>query len=344
MLHINAVDEAQLLCRHWRMRNTIILLVSAAAIFSDAADFKPTAQNRIVSKGATMEMVWAEGKFTEGPTLGPDSVIYFSDIGNRTMRFDPATGKTTVHRAASGKSNGLMMDRKGNLIACEGANGGNRRISLTSPTGKTTVVADRWNGKKFNSPNDLAIDPMGTIYFTDPRYGGNEPREIDFEGVFFVKPGGAVNLATKDLEKPNGILVSLGGKNVYVADNNNNPGGHHHLVEFTVRKDGTLGGKKVLFNFGPGRRGIDGMTLDVKGNIYATAGKGERAGIYVFSSTGKNLAFIRTPGSPTNCVFGGGKEKSVLYITAQSAPTADGTKPWGLFRIRLKIVGHHIFE
>ncbi len=260
------------------------------------------------------------------------------------MRFDPATGKTTVHRAASGKSNGLMMDHKGNLIACEGANGGNRRISLTSPTGKTTVVADRWNGKKFNSPNDLAIDPMGIIYFTDPRYGGNEPREIDFEGVFLVKPGGAVNLATKDLEKPNGILVSLGGKNVYVADNNNNPGGHHHLVEFTVRKDGTLGGKKVLFNFGPGRRGIDGMTLDVKGNIYATAGKGERAGIYVFSSKGENLAFIKTPGSPTNCVFGGGKEKSALYITAQSAPRADGTKPWGLFRIRLKIAGHHIFE
>jgi gluconolactonase len=237
-----------------------------------------------------------------------------------------------------------MMDHKGNLIACEGANGGNRRISITLPNGKTRLLADRWNGKKFNSPNDLAIDSKGSVYFTDPRYAGDELREIDFEGVFLVERDGAVKLATKDVEKPNGILVSQDGKNVYVADNNSDPKGHHHLLEFAVRKDGTLGGKNVVFDFGPDRRGIDGMTLDGKGNIYATAGKKARAGIYVFSSTGKNLAFIKTPGSPTNCVFGGGKEKSVLYITAQSAPTADGTKPWGLFRIRLKIAGHHIFE
>ena len=326
------------------MRSTIILLASAVAIFSYAADFKPTAQNRIVPKGATMEMVWAEGKFTEGPTLGPDNVIYFSDIGNRTMRFDPATGKTAVHRAASGKSNGLMMDRKGNLIACEGANGGNRRISVTPPIGKTRALADRWNGKKFNSPNDLAIDSKGRVYFTDPRYAGDEPREIDFEGVFLVERDGTVKLATKDVQKPNGILVSLDGKHVYVADNNNDLEGNHQLVRFTVDKDGTLGSKKVLFDFGPDRRGIDGMTLDGKSNIYATAGKGARAGIYVFSSTGKNLAFIKTPGSPTNCVFGGGKEKSTLYITAQTAPNPEGSKPWGLFRIPLKIAGHHIYE
>ena len=342
--HMNAIDSAQWLCSHWGMRKTIILLASAAVISSYAADFKPTAQNRIVPKRETPEMIWAKGEFTEGPTLGPDNVIYFSDIGNRTLCFDPATGKTTVHRPASGKSNGLMMDRKGNLVAAEGANGGNRRISVTSPNGKTHMLADRWNGKKFNSPNDLAIDSKERVYFTDPRYAGNEPREIDFEGVFLVERDGSVKLATKEVQKPNGILVSLDGKNVYVADNNNTSKGHHQLLQFTVKKDGTLGGKKVLFDFGPDRRGIDGMTLDGKGNIYATAGKGARAGIYVFSSTGINLAFIQTPGSPTNCVFGGGKEKSVLYITAQSASKTDGSKPWGLFRIRLKIAGHHIFE
>ena len=328
------------------MRTPLLILSTWCLVILkvQSAEFKPTVQDSIASKGVKMEMVWAEGEFTEGPTLGPKNVIYFSDIGNRTMRFNPATGTVTVHRVASGKSNGLMMDRKGNLIACEGANGGNRRISLTSTIGKTRALADRWNGKKFNSPNDLAIDSKGDVYFTDPRYTGDEPREIDFEGVYLVKRDGSVKLASRDVEKPNGILVSQDGKNVYVADNNSDPKGHHHLLEFTVRKDGTLGGKKVVFDFGPDRRGIDGMTLDVKGNIYATAGKGARAGIYVFSSTGKNLAFIKTPGSPTNCVFGGGKEKSVLYITAQSAPRADGAKPWGLFRIRLKIAGHHIFE
>lgn len=308
-----------------------------------AADFKPTAQNEFVPKGAKLEMVWAEGEFTEGPTLGPKGVIYFSDIGDRTMRFDPETGKTTVFRAKSGKSNGLMMDRRGNLIACEGGNGGNRRISLTTPAGNTRTLADKWNGKKFNSPNDLAIDAKGRIYFTDPRYAGDEPREIDFEGVFLVGRDGSVKLATKELQKPNGILVSLDGKHVYVADNNNAPKGNRHLARFGVKADGSLAGKKVMFDFGPERRGIDGMTLDVKGNIYATAGKGARAGVYVFSPTGKNLAFIPTPGSPTNCVFGGGAEQTTLYITAQAARQPNGKKPWALFRIKLNATGHHLF-
>ena len=143
------------------------------------ADFKPAAQDSIVSKGAKVEFLWGEGEFTEGPTLGPNGVIYFSDIGNRTLKFNPRTKKTTVFRADSGKSNGLMMDRKGNLIACEGANGGRRRISVTSSSGKTRVLADRWKGKRFNSPNDLAIDTKGRVYFTDPRYVGDEPRLLD---------------------------------------------------------------------------------------------------------------------------------------------------------------------
>jgi len=308
-----------------------------------SAQFKAEVQGEFVPRGAKLELVWAKGAFTEGPTLGAGGVIFFSDIGERTMRFDPKTGKTTVFRAKSGKSNGLMMDRRGNLIACEGANGGSRRISLTTPAGKTRTVADRWMGKRFNSPNDLAIDAKGRIYFTDPRYAGDEPREIDFEGVYLVGRDGSVKLTTREVQKPNGILVSLDGKFVYVADNNNAPKGNRHLNRFTVNKDGTLGGKKVLFDFGPDRRGIDGMTLDTRGNIYATAGRGERAGVYVFSPAGKHLAFIATPGPPTNCVFGGGAEKGTLYITAQAAKQADGRRPWGLFRIRLNAVGHHIF-
>jgi sugar lactone lactonase YvrE/dienelactone hydrolase len=319
------------------------LFLCLGGLVVQSAEFKPTAQNRFVPKGAKLEMVWAKGKFTEGPTLGPKGVIYFSDIGDRTMLFDPGTGKTTVFRAKSGKSNGLMMDRRGNLIACEGGNGGTRRISLTTPAGKTRTLADKWNGKKFNSPNDLAIDAKGRIYFTDPRYAGDEPREIDFEGVFLVERDGSVKLATKELQKPNGILVSLDGKHVFVADNNNAPQGNRHLARFVVQADGSLAGKKVMFDFGPERRGIDGMTLDVNGNIYATAGKGDRAGVYVFSPTGKNLAFIPTPGSPTNCVFGGEAEKGTLYITAQSAKQADGSRPWALFRIKLNATGHHIF-
>ena len=289
-----------------------------------------------------LELLWGKGEFTEGPTLGKGGVIFFSDIGNRTMRYDPASGKTSVYRVKSGKSNGLMMDRRGNLIACEGGNGGNRRISITSPGGKTRTLADRWNGKRFNSPNDLAIDSKGRVYFTDPRYVGDEPREFDFEGVFLVGRDGSVKLATKALQKPNGILVSLDGKMVFVADNNNAPKGNHHLTAFKVKTDGTMGGKLVLHDFGPDRRGIDGMTLDVNGNIYATAGRGERAGVYVFSPRGKHLAFIPTP-QPTNCVFGSGKEKSILYITAILPKKKGQPTRWGLYRIGLNIEGHHIF-
>ena len=309
----------------------------------NAADFKPTAQNSIVPKGAKVEFLWGEGEFTEGPTLGSDGGIYFSDIGNRTLKFDPRTKKTTVFRADSGKSNGLMMNRKGNLIACEGANGGNRRISLTTLKGKTTTLVDRWNGKRFNSPNDLAIDAKGRIYFTDPRYGDQADRDLDFEGVFLIT-GKKVKLVTKDISRPNGILVSLDGKKVFVADNHSDAKGNHHLVQFNVQKDGTLNDKKIMFDIGPGKRGIDGMTLDEEGNIYATAGKGERSGIYVFSPEGKHMAFIPTGETPTNCVFGGGKEKSTLYITARAPERSDGKGKWGLYRIVLRIKGHHIYE
>ncbi len=298
----------------------------------------------IVPKDAKLEKVWNEGEFTEGPATSPQGVIYFSDIGNRIMRFDPRSGRSRVFRSNSGKANGMIFNRNGRLIVCEGANGGNRRISVTDLNGKVHTFADRWEGKRFNSPNDLALDAKGRIYFTDPRYAGDEPREIDFEGVFLIERDGAVKLATKDVQKPNGILVSHDGHYVYVADNNSDPKGNHHLVRFIVQKDGALANKEVLFDFGPDRRGIDGMTLDVKGNIYATAGKGERAGVYVFTPAGKQLAFFPTPGTPTNCVFGAGKEKSTLYITAQAAAQANGSKPWGLFRIRLKIAGHHPFE
>jgi gluconolactonase len=307
--------------------------------------FQATAQETIVPANAKVELVWNDGDFTEGPTAAADGAILFSDIGNRIMRFEPKTKQTTVFRDPSGRANGLMFDQQGRLVACEGANqGGGRRISITDKDGKVRTLADRYQGKRFNSPNDLAIDAKGRVYFTDPRYVGDDPRELDFEGVFLVDTDGTVNLATRDVEKPNGILVSPDGKSVYVADNNSQPTGKHQLVAFTVKQDGTLADKKVLFDFGPNRRGIDGMTLDQDGNIYATAGSRAEAGIYVFSPEGKPLASIATPGDPTNCVFGIGAESKTLYITAPGpAPEDNRMRRYGLYRIGLLTTGHHIF-
>ena len=303
-----------------------------------ASPFQPTAQQQIVPEGAKLELLWNEGDFTEGPTLAGDGTILFSDIGNRIMKFDPRSKQTTVFRSPSGRANGLMFDQQGRLVACEGANGGGRRISITESDGTVRTLADRYQGKRFNSPNDLAIDATGRVYFTDPRYGGDDPRDLDFEGVFLVDTKGSVTLATRDLKKPNGILVAPDGKDVYVADNDSNPQGNHHLLAFAVQAYGTLAGKRMLFDFGPKRRGIDGMTLDREGHIYATAGTGSEAGIYVFSPAGKPLAFIATPGDPTNCEFGGDDEKQTLYITAAAA-----AGKFGLYRIKLAKQGHHIF-
>jgi gluconolactonase len=320
-----------------------LLLVSFAAAVQ-AADFTPTAQADYVPADAKLELLWAEGEFTEGPALAPDGSIVFSDIGNTIYRFDPATKKISVYREKSGRSNGLKFNQKGELIACEGANsGGGRRISITDANGQVKTLSDNYEGQRFNSPNDLAIAPSGDVYFTDPRYVGDDPRDLDIEAVFLVKPNGKTTIATKDVTKPNGIIVTADGKTCYVADHHPNKDEGRVLLKFGIASDGALTNKKILHSFGQ-FRGIDGMTIDRDGNIYATAGSGERAGIYVFSPEGKHLAFIKLPGDPTNCVFGGGKEANVLYITA-AAPKKEGeATKYALYRIPLKKQGYHVVK
>ena len=306
-----------------------VLAKLPATVFT-GLEVKPIAQDQIVAAAAKFEVVWGAGEFTEGPALGGDGQIYFSDIGNRIYRFDPKTKQTDVYRDPSGRSNGLVFDGEGRLFAAEGANtGGGRRISMTDKAGKVATLADKYEGKRFNSPNDLTLDGKGKVYFTDPRYVGDDPRELEFEGVFVVSAQGEVKVATREAKKPNGIVLSHDGLACFVAENN--PQGQRELLRFKVQPDGTLVEKQVLHDFGKGR-GIDGMTIDVAGNIYATAGAGDKAGIWVFDPVGQLLAWFATPGDPTNCEFGGGAEKSVLYVT-----TALPGKPtkYGLARIAL---------
>lgn len=286
------------------------LLLSTFLILAPASGDK---DEGIVPKTAKVEKLWSEGSFTEGPAYGPGGCVYFSDIGNRIMKYDPKANKTTVYRDPSGRSNGLIFDPKGRLIAAEGANkGGNRRITMTEADGTIKVLADKWKGKRFNSPNDLTIDNKGRVYFTDPRYVGDDPRDIDTESVYRADSDGTVTQIITDVQKPNGIAVSPDMKMLYVADNN--PKGNRHLLVFPLNADGSVGKKKVLYDFGDGR-GIDGMELDAKGNIYATAGSGAKSGVYVFSPEGKQLEFIPTPETATNCCFAGSDHKW-LYITA----------------------------
>jgi gluconolactonase len=165
---------------------TAYVLLAALVAVEPSESTKP-----IVPPGAKVEKIWGEGEFTEGPAYGPGGCVYFSDIGDRIMRYDPATGKTSEYRNPSGRANGLDFDPQGRLVAAEGANsGGLRRITRTEKDGKITVLADRWKGKKLNSPNDLTIDRKGRIYFSDPRYVGDEPRELETESVYRIDPDG----------------------------------------------------------------------------------------------------------------------------------------------------------
>jgi gluconolactonase len=280
--------------------------------------------------GAKLEKLWDKGEFTEGPAYGPDACIYFSDIGDRIMKFDPQTGKTTEFRHPSGRANGLDFDPEGRLVACEGAStGGNRRVTRTEKDGSVTVLADKWKGKRLNSPNDLTIDTKGRIYFTDPRYAGNEKREIATESVYRIDPDRTITQIITDVEKPNGIILSPDMKTLYLADSN--PSGNRHLLAYPLAKDGSVGKKKLLYDFGKDR-GIDGMCVDEAGNIFAAAGRGKTGGIYVFSPRGKKIGFLAVPEVPTNCVFGG-KDRSTLYITAGKS----------LYRVKTNAKGFAVF-
>lgn len=312
-----------------------------------AAETAPTGDPAVLPAGAKLERLWNEGEFTEGVAVSKDGLVYFSDIAieaknpGRIMKFDPATGKTTVHVADSGQSNGLFFDSKGRLLAACGANIGLRGLCEVTADGRMKVIVDKFEGKRFNSPNDLVIHPSGRIYMSDPRYVGKEPLELDHMSLYRVDPDGSVHRATTDIRKPNGVILAPDAKTLYVAETDNGTTGlepagspmkppRMTLNAFPIKDDGSLGAKKVLIDFGQGT-GTDGMTTDTAGRIYCAVRKDERHGIVVFSPEGNELAYVPTEPLPTNCTFGTGTEAKTLYVTA-------GT---GLYRIKLLATGYH---
>jgi gluconolactonase len=283
----------------------------------------------VIAPGAKLEKVWGDGEFTEGGALAEDGSILFSDIGDRIMRFDPKTGKTSVFREPSGRANGMIFDNSGRLIVAEGANvGGGRRVSITDRDGTVRTLADNYDDKRFNSPNDVAVDGKGHVYVSDPRYVGNEARALDFEGVFLIELDGfAIKMITTAI-KPNGLVVSPDGKTLYVSDNGRQ---RRVLIACQLGVDGKTDHPRVIHDFGAGR-GIDGMTVTTDGRIVAAGGSGERAGVLVLSPEGKILATIPTPEDPANVEFGGDDRKT-LYICAGKS----------LYRIKTTMTGFHLW-
>jgi len=279
--------------------------------------------------------------FTEGPAYR-EGYLYFTDTSNsRILRVRVDRQATLeIFREPSGRANGLEFDAAGLLLACEGSgSGGGRRVTRTESNGALTVLAEKYEGKRLNSPNDLAVDAKGRIYFTDPRYGNRDGLELDKESVYRIDPSGKLVRIITDVERPNGIAVSPDQQTLYVVDNNPSRGGARKVYAYGLRPDGSVGARRVLHDFGTGRGG-DGMCLDRDGNAYITAGLNGgfspeqdgsvKAGVYVVSPQGKALGFIPVPeDSVTNCTFGDPELKS-LYITAGTALWRIGLNARGL--------------
>ena len=306
----------------------------------------------ILPTDSELEEVYGDAHFTEGPTVAPDGTVYFSDItfthqadmqAGHILRYDPDINETTVYRSPSGMSNGMKFDADGRLVVAEGADFGGRRITRTDmDSGKSNIIAALYEGRPFNSPNDLTIDEQGRVYFTDPRYVGDEPIEQPVMGVYRIDLDGSVHLIIADSGKPNGIAVSPDQKTLYVGSNDSGSfrelpeefptyTGRMALLAYDLASDGSVTYRETLVNYHP-EHGPDGFEVDVEGNLYVAVRDATRFGICVYSPHGTELAYIRTPELPTNVTFGNGEASKMLYITAGGS----------LLRIRVAKDGYHL--
>jgi gluconolactonase len=296
------------------------LIAAYLGIISVAAD-EPTS---LVAPGAEVKKLAGEMGFIEGPVWLPEEKkLVFSDIpAGKLMQWSEADGLSLYRKCE--QANGNILDLQGRIISCQH---GARNLVRQESDGTITVLADKFDGKRFNSPNDVAVRSDGTLWFTDPPWGLNEPPELPGHWVYKLDPKtGKVEVLIKDLAMPNGIVFSPDETRLYVADtggNSRHPDAKFHDMSegihcYDVTPDGKLGNKRFTID-----QGSDGMAVDVQGNIYATSGK-----VNIYDPDGKPIGQIEVPEGPANVCFGGDDFKT-LFITART----------GLYSVRLKNPG-----
>ncbi|MFL6124092.1 SMP-30/gluconolactonase/LRE family protein [Actinophytocola sp.] len=255
-------------------------------------------------------------RWTEGPVYFPAGrYLVFSDIPNdRLLRWDETTDRVGVFRQPSGYANGHTRDRAGRLVSCEH---GNRRVTRTEHDGTVTVLADRYRGKRLNSPNDVVERSDGSIWFTDPAYG----IDSDYEGyraeseigachVYRVDPStGEVEIAADDFNRPNGLAFAPDESRLYIADTRQTPS---HIRVFDVASDGGLTGGEVFGTSDSG--GFDGLRVDTAGRVWAAA----HDGLHCFAPDGTRIGKLRVPEICSNLTFGGPR-RNELFITASTS-------------------------
>jgi len=271
--------------------------------------------------------------FLEGPAAHPNGDVYFTDIvNNRILKKSPGQTYASVFRQPSGRANGLLFDPQLRLLACEGnefgPNDGQRRITRTQlETGEIEVLTERFEGQRYNSPNDLAVRSNGQIFFTDPCYGDRNTMELDHESVYRIDLSGVVTriLTQPAIQRPNGIALSPDEQTLYIVDACPIPGGNRKIWAFDLSADGVPSHQRLVIDFAPGRGG-DGMCVDSQGHLYIAAGiarpRGPHEtadtppGIYVVSPDGTLHGCIPIPEDVlTNCTFGG-EDLKTLYVVA----------------------------
>jgi len=277
--------------------------------------------------------------FTEGPAVDRDGNVYFTDIINQRIMKLGADGVLSTYRQSSNVANGLLIDADGRLIACEGATferpgvrlTGTPRVTRTDlKTGKIEVLAESYEGKPLVGPNDVTIDGRGRLYFT----------ELNGAAVYRIDAPGKVAriLAAPDVRSPNGIQISPDDRKLYLVESNQGQGGPRLIRSYDLQPEGTVRNMRVLYDFSPGRS-ADGMSIDIQGNLYASAGMNQlrgssetldnKAGVYMISPAGKLLKFYPIPEDfITNNAFGGPDMKT-LYVTAGKT----------LYKLRTDIAG-----
>ncbi len=281
--------------------------------------------DELVPKTEKIENLASGFAWSEGPVwIADGEYVLFSDIpNNRVMKWSDADGLSVFlkpagytgekRRGGEPGSNGLLVDGEGRLVLCEH---GDRRVGRINKDGEHVTLADRYNGKRFNSPNDGAYHSSGALYFTDPPYGlegnVNDPaKEIDYQGIYRLDPDGTVTLLTDEMSRPNGIAFSPDEKTLYVA---NSDGEKAIWMAYDVQDDGSIANGRVFYDvtdkMGKLPGAPDGLKVDVNGNLFAT-GPG---GVYVFTPDAELLGRISTGQRTANC--GWGHDGTVLYMTA----------------------------
>lgn len=283
------------------MRMAITALAAAALAAQDFSNLR-------------IERVAAGYRFTEGPVWSREGFLLFSDVPqNLIVRWTPGKGVSNF-RELSGGANGNAFDAQGRLYSCESRN---RRVVRTDPQGRLEVLAERFQGKRLNAPNDIVVRRDGHVYFTDPAFGAQaDTRELDFYGVYHLPPKGELELIARPQGRPNGIALSPDGKILYVANSDD-----RNVRAYDLDRHGRASGERVIVS---GIDGVpDGMKVDEKGNLYIAART-----IAVYTPQGKLLAQIEIPETPSNCAFGD-SDFGALYVTARTS----------VYRIRLGVKG-----